>query len=303
MAVIFTRLEAVSLAPSRLHEPGHLGQAQCGQNFGRGPPIAERGEVQAVVGHAERRRIVGPAHRAENVGQQQPVRAGQLGDGIAIERHVRVIGRRIGQRRPEILRQQRRDEDDPGARRGECRDQSLESLAEMFQAGRSGKSLVVAVGDEDHGRPHRLDLLQQMVEAVAHRAEPGPGFAPHGVAAPAQVPHHDILARKAADQSGFQIAIGLLALDERAAQQHHAVAVGQFELAGPRGLRFGRSGCRGRHAGRHAWQAGQRNGERRQEPERELPWSKAHRAGPEIRRVALGLGGLPSKERTFVREV
>src|SRR5262249_39075674 len=69
-------------------------------------------------------------------------------------------------------------------------------------------------------------------------AEASAGLAPDGVAAPAQVAEGDVLVRVGGGQGGFPVTVALLALDQRAADEHDAVAVLEFEL-GRRGRERG----------------------------------------------------------------
>src|SRR5262249_34234692 len=74
------------------------------------------------------------------------------------------------------------------------------------------------------------DMFFEVAEAVGRGAEAGPGFAEHGVAAPAEVTEEDTAVGVTADQGRLPEAVALFPLDERVADQHNAVAVAQGEV-------------------------------------------------------------------------
>src|SRR5260370_1775510 len=75
-------------------------------------------------------------------------------------------------------------------------------------------------------------MVDQLLVPVRDTAEASAGFAPDGVAAPAEIAKRDVLVRVGGGQGGFPVAVALLALDQCAADQNDAVAVLEFEFVG-----------------------------------------------------------------------
>src|SRR5262249_21738163 len=101
-------------------------------------------------------------------------------------------------------------------------------LLKARQPGLAVERFIRAVRDEDGRRLDRRDVLLEVAEPVRRRAKPGAGMAKHRVAAPAEVAERDVSIRIPARQSVFPVAVALLALDQRAAEEYDAIAVLEF---------------------------------------------------------------------------
>ena len=95
-----------------------------------------------------------------------------------------------------------------------------------------------AVADDQHGRLRGHDLLHRAPETGLGRIEPGPGEPADRVAAPAQVAEGQVQVGVREGQERLEVAVSLVALDERIADQDDPVAV--LKRPGP-GLLGGRA--------------------------------------------------------------
>ena len=76
-------------------------------------------------------------------------------------------------------------------------------------------------------------MIPQPLEAALGpiQIEADPRFAPDGVAAPAEVAECHVPVGKSAGQGAFPVAVALLALDQRAADEHDPVAILERKLS------------------------------------------------------------------------
>src|SRR5688572_17220282 len=103
-------------------------------------------------------------------------------------------------------------------------EQLIEADAEMFKAPFAFVALDLAVTDENDGRFQVMNEGNQAIRSV-HLAVDRARLAENGVAAPAKIAEGHLATRPIHAQQRFEIAVVLLALDERVANERNPLAV------------------------------------------------------------------------------